>query len=148
MSDAVARASDLLKVLTRLIDILQQENKLLRQMKPSEMQALQQDKIVLVAAYESLLEQLRQDPDCLRSLDPVLREQIMQVTGAFQDTLAANARALFAVKEANERLFKAIIKAVEEQHQESNQYSAAGVIAHESGLVGRKPVSVALDQRL
>ncbi len=148
MSEATARAADLLQVLNRLIEVLREETTLLRKMDPRAMQALQHDKIVLTAAYESMLERFRENPGLLDDEDGALRQRIMAASTSFQNTLTENARALFAVKEANERLFKAIIKAVEDQRSDGSGYSSQGALAP-STAAGRGPaVSVALDARL
>ncbi len=57
-----SRITDLLKITSRLIDVLQREIEMLRAMKPSDIQDLQQAKIVLTAAYESQLKSLKDHP--------------------------------------------------------------------------------------
>ncbi len=148
MTEATARAADLLQVLNRLIEVLREETGLLRKMDPRAMQSLQHDKIVLIAAYESMLQRFREDPELLKDKDGALRQRIMAASTAFQNTLTENARALFAVKEANERLFKAIIKAVEEQRSDTGGYSSRGALAPSTAAGSGPAVSVALDARL
>ena len=142
------QATDLLKVLGRLIEVLRQEIQMLKRMDPSGIQNLQQDKIVLTAAYDSLLSRFRESPDMLKSLAPELRDQIMALTTEFQTALTDNARALFAVKEANDRLFKAIVQAVEDKRTQSNTYSASGSLATAAVTSAAQPMSLAFDQRL
>lgn len=148
MTDSTAQAADLLKVLNRLIDVLRQEIHMLQQMDPAAMQSLQHDKIVLTAAYESMLTKLRADPEGLRHLPADMRQQIMQLTSTFQTTLTENARALFAVKEANDRLFRAIVQAIEEKRKEGQPYSASGGSGRSTLARSGQPLAVALDQRL
>ena len=148
MTDSMAQATDLLTVLGRLIEVLRQEIEMLKRMDPNAIQNLQQDKIVLTAAYDSLLSRLRENPDTLKSLAPDLREQIMALTTEFQNALTENARALFAVKEANDRLFKAIVQAVEDRRSQSNTYSASGALATAAAANGGQPMSLTFDQRL
>ena len=147
MTDSTAQAADLLKVLNRLIEVLRQEIHMLQQMDPAAMQTLQHDKIVLTAAYESMLTKLRSDPQGLRDLPLGMRQQIMQLTGTFQTTLTENARALFAVKEANDRLFRAIVQAIEEKRKEGQPYSAIGGTGPSTAARGGQPLAVAIDQR-
>ncbi len=148
MTEVQAQAADLLKVLNRLIEVLRRETELMRQMDPRAMQAVQHDKIVLTAAYESMLQRFRDEPRLLGQEDDALRERIMQASAAFQNTLTENARALWAMKEANDRLFKAIIKAIEEKRDQPSSYSAYGAFA-KPGTGGRgQPLPVALDARL
>lgn len=148
MTQATSRALDLLKILTQLIDVLQEEIHLLRLMRPSEVQRLQQDKIVLTAAYESIVAELRQDPSQLQGLEPSLHEQVLQTSARFQTALTENARALHAVKEANERLFRAIVRAVEDKHKEGRGYASSGAFAPLGSPVAVQPVSVAVNQSL
>lgn len=148
MSHASSRAGDLLKVLNRLIEVLGQEIALLRAMKPADMQALQQDKIVLTAAYESMVAEIRSNPGLLEDLDPALKEQVVRAAGRFQEVLGENARALFAVKEANDRLFKAVVQAVEEKRNESRAYAASGSLAPHARQGAGQRLSLTLDQSL
>lgn len=148
MSHETSRAVDLLKVLSRLTEVLSEEIALLRDMKPAAMQALQQDKIVLTAAYESMVTEIRGNPALLEGLDPALKEQVVRAAGRFQAVLSENARALYAVKEANDRLFKAVVRAVEEKRNESRAYASSGSFAPHARLASADTVSMAVDQRL
>ena len=148
MSNSATRAADLLKVLSRLTEVLQQEIHLLRAMKPSEMQSLQHDKIILTAAYEAMIGELRGNPKLLEGLEAGLREQVVQAATRFQHVLSDNARALFAVREANDRLFKAVVRAVEDKRNEARGYAAGGSFAPLAGAVAAEPVSLSVDQRL
>ncbi len=148
MKQDTSRAQDLLKVLNQLIDVLNEEIRLLRLMRPGEVQSLQQDKIVLTAAYESLVTALRDEPGALRDLEPALREQVLQTSARFQAALTENAQALHAVREANERLFRAVVRAVEDKRKESRGYAASGAFLPSSTAVAVQPVSVAVNQSL
>lgn len=143
-----SRALDLLKVLAQLIDVLHEEIRLLRLMRPGDMQALQQDKIVLTAAYESLVAELREDPTQLQGLELSLREQILQTSARFQTALTENAQALHAVKEANDRLFRAVVRAVEDKRKEGRGYAASGAFLPMTSATAVQPVSVAVNQSL
>ncbi|MCG8360932.1 MAG: flagellar protein FlgN [Kiloniellales bacterium] len=148
MTEATAKAGELLKVLSRLIDVLREETRLLREMDPRAMQALQQEKIVLIGAYESMLKRLTENPGELDDPDGSLRRRIMNASTDFQNTLTENARALYAVKEANERLFKAVIQAVEDSREQPSGYSAAGALTRGGAAALPGSLSVAVDARL
>ena len=148
MNQEKSRALDLLKVLTQLIDVLGEEIRLLRLMRPDEIQSLQQDKIVLTAAYESLVNELRQEPGLLQGLDPALRAQVLQTSARFQAALTENAQALHAVREANDRLFRAVVRAIEDKQKEGRGYAATGGFAPMSTALAVQPVSVAVNQSL
>ena len=148
MSQPTSRALDLLKVLNRMIDVLNEEIRLLRLMRPGDMQSLQQDKIVLTAAYEAMVRELRADPTLMQGLDPELRDRIFHTSARFQDALTENAQALHAVKEANDRLFRAVVRAIEDKRSEGRSYAASGALAPMSTPVAVQPVSVAVNQSL
>lgn len=148
MNQETSRARDLLKILTQLIDVLNEEIRLLRLMRPADVQSLQQDKAVLTAAYEGLVAELREDPGQLQGIDPDLRDQILQASARFQTALSENAQALHAVREANDRLFRAVVRAVEDKHKEGRGYAASGAFAPISSARAVQPVSVAVNQSL
>lgn len=142
MSQDTTRPLDLLKVLTQLIDVLREEIRLLRLMRPGEMQSLQQDKIVLTAAYESLVREFRDKPGLLQELEPQLRERILETTARFQEVLTENAQALYAVKEANERLFRAVVQAIEDKRKEGRGYASSGTLVPLSSALSAQPIAV------
>lgn len=146
MTASTASATDLINVLRRLVQILDEETKHLRAMDPAALRKVQQEKSVLTAAYDAMLTQLRAQPTLLQGLPAELREEVMQATGAFQRRLTENARALYAVKEANERLFKAVVQAVEDKHNETSTYAANGLLARATIASKQQPMSVAIDQ--
>ncbi len=94
-------------------------------MRPSEMQALQEDKIVLAAAYESQVTALKEHPELLAKLSPDLRAELARAGERFQATLAENERALRAARQATEGLLKTVVEALE-QRDAPAAYSAAG----------------------
>ena len=144
MMSGPARVANLLKTMSRLMEILEREIALLRDMKPTEMQDLQRDKIVLAAAYESQISALRADQTALDGLDPKLRAALSDAAERFRKTLAGNERSLRAAKQTTDRVLTAIAKEVENQRRDKAGYSASGV-AQVAGA--KRPVSLALDQR-
>jgi hypothetical protein len=139
-----ARIVDLLKIMSRLMQVLQREIVLLRDMKPTEMQDLQRDKIVLAAAYESGVKALNEEGSSLEKLNPELHAALSDAAQRFHETLADNERALKSARQVTDRVLSAVTKEVERQRQDKSGYSPAGV-PRTAGL--ERPVSVALDQR-
>lgn len=143
-----AQVADLLKITSRLIEVLEREIEMLRAMKPSEMQSLQHDKIVLAAAYESAIRALESDPASASAITPAVREELRDVTERFHRVLAANERALRAAKEATNRVLKHIVAEVEKQQRGASGYGPSSHAAAPAAPVQRRAVSVSLDQRL
>lgn len=140
--------TDLLQVMDRLIDVLGREIDMVRAMKPMEIQSLQQDKIVLSAAYEGHLKALAEQPDLLRTLNPALRAQIDSAVDRFRQTLAKNERSLRAAKEVTERVLHMVAEELDKARREKSGYSAAGALPPTARSSAARPLSIAVDQRL
>ena len=139
--------TDLLKIITRLTGVLEREIEMLRAMKPSEIQALQQDKLVLTAAYEARIKSLKDNPQTLRDLPAELRAALRETIGGFQTTLAENERRLRAARDVSDRVLRAIADELEQRQNNNKGYAPAGAFTGRPAG-GRQPVSVAFDERL
>ncbi len=139
--------TELLKITGRLIGVLEREIEVLRAMQPAEIEALQQDKIALSAAYEAQIKALAGQPGILEAVQPALRAEFDTVIGKFQSTLAANERALRATRETSQRVLEAIAHEIDRKRRENMGYSAGGYAAAASTSRSGQPVSVAIDER-
>ena len=139
-----AAVIDLLETTLRLIDVLEGEIDMLRGMNPEEMQALQHDKIVLAAAYESQLKRLRDQPELAAPLSHELRAELKEATDTFQEVLAANERALRAAKTATDGVLQAVVDAANRQDPRAS-YSPKGRQARRNP---RAPHAVSINERL
>jgi transketolase len=139
--------TDLLKITGRLIGVLEREIEVLRAMQPAEIEALQQDKIALSAAYEAQIKSFAGQPGILETVQPALRAEFETVIGKFQSTLAANERALRATRETSQRVLEAIAHEIDRKRRENAGYSAGGYAAAASKSPSGQPVSVAIDER-
>lgn len=139
----VGAVTDLLHTTSRLIGVLEREIDMLREMQPSAMQALQEEKIVLAAAYESQLKRLAANPEVTDAMAPEMRADVRQVTARFQEALTENERALRAAKHATDSLLQAIVEGVDKQQPEVS-YAANGQHRTAGANAAR---SVAIDQR-
>jgi hypothetical protein len=137
---------ELLSVTSRLIAVLEREVEMLRAMKPSEMQGLQHDKIVLTAAYEAAARELEANPATARDIAPALREELRDTMQRFHACLAENERALRAAREATDTLLKHIVAEAERQRGQANAYGARGGKA--IGVSHNNALSLSVDQRL
>ena len=140
------RVTQLLSVTSRLISVLEREIEMLRGMKPSEMQQLQHDKIVLAAAYEAAVRALNADPAEMEQVTPAVRDELREATERVHGALAANEQALRAAKEATDRLLKHIVAEAERQRGQANGYGARAGKA--VSLSSGDALSLSVDQRL
>ena len=147
MSDPT-QATDLLKITVRLIEVLEREIEMLRAMKPAEIQALHEDKIVLAAAYEAHIKALKAEPGALKALPAQQRAALNRAIQRFQATLNENERSLRAAKQASQSALSAIADEVQRQVQQHAGYSAGGAAAPPRPACQSSALSFAVDQRL
>ena len=143
-----SQVNDLLQVTSRLVTVLEREVQLLRTVPSTELEALQEEKSALTAAYESQARSLAGHPELLEALQPVLRAELKQVTGRFQSAVAANEMALRAARETTQRVLQAIADELDKNRCDKAGYSAQGCAASSSRRTSGTPLSITLDQRL
>lgn len=142
-TSAVEAATELLETTSQLIDVLDAEIDMLRAMQPDAMQELQQDKIVLAAAFEAQVNRLQAEPEAIDALDPELRAELARATALFKDALAENERSLRAAKRVTDGVLASIVDAAE-RHTQSGGYAATG---EQRAQGGGQPQSLAVNAR-
>ena len=147
---ATGPVNDLIVLSERLAELMSEENELLRAMRPGEIAGLQESKANLSRAYEERMRRLAVEPDHVRRLDPETKATLRRATERLNRAVARNRIALKAAKEANERLIRAIVNAVQEQQQNLDVYTASGASGDQGTIpAGRRaPVSISVNQRL
>ena len=142
------QVTNFLKTTTRLIDVLEREIAMLRSMKPVEIQSLQQDKIVLSAAYEAQVKSLKADPQILQSVSPEQRANLKGVIARFQATLMQNERGLRAARDVSESVLRAIADELDKRQNDNKGYAPVNTLTGGTRGAARQPLSVAFDARL
>jgi len=140
-----ALATDMLKITSRLIGVLEREIEMLRTMRPSELLNLQEEKIVLTAAYEVQAKALQETPAALDGIGPVLRDELRAAVATFRHTLAENERALHTAKQAADRVLQAIAEEIQNKTQGPASYTAQNGARAKLRVRG-EPVSLSLNQ--
>ncbi len=116
----------LIKVTSRLMGVLDREVEMLREMRISEIETLRDEKNDLTLAYEQAVRVIAADPDELAAIEPALRDTLADLGQRLDGSLAANARALSAVRESHDRLLKAVVDAVADNRARQRAYNAQG----------------------
>ena len=142
------QVNDLIQITSRLIVVLEREVELLRTMPSTGIEALQEEKSALTAAYESQARSLSGHPKFLEALQPVLRAELERVTGRFQSAVSVNEAALRAARETTQRVLQAIADELDKNRRNNAGYSAQGYAASSSRRTPGQPLSIALDKRL
>ena len=142
------RIDDLIQVTSRLISVLEREVELLNGKPSPELEALQEEKSVLTAAYESQARSMAGHPELLQALQPVLRAELERVTSRFQSAVSANEMALRAARETTQRVLQAIADELDKNRRDQAGYSATGYGSTTSYGGGEQPISISLDEHL
>jgi hypothetical protein len=146
MSAIAPLLEETIDVTQRLTALLEREVDLLKNLKPQDIRALQQEKNELAATYERLIRNVREKATLLAQADSKLKERLRQTTTRFQVALAENERAIRAVKSVSERLMRVVVAAVAESKSRMPSYSRAGVAS--GGVAAAKSVSISLNRQL
>jgi len=137
----------LIDIASHLIALLGRETALLREMKTNAIGELQPEKLRLVRAYEERTRGLNARGEELGKVDRAIRDELRATVGRFEDAAKANAIAIHAAREANERLMQAIVDVLNERRNRADRYGANGVRSTpEAGP--NDGVALALDERL
>src|SRR5262245_18838333 len=120
------RIETLIRVGSRLIELMAREIELLGEMRAGDIAQLQEEKAALVAAYEEILNALKDDPKLIAACAPPIKDELMRIAAKLNATVAANERALSAARAANERLLKAVVDAVAADRDRTSGYSRSG----------------------
>lgn len=147
-NDYANLVNSLIHVTARLIDIMGHEIELLDRRNARELESLQSEKSALVRAYDEQISVLRQDPDRVSTLEPVLRDELWRVSKTLDAIVEENARALKATMEANNRLVRIVVRTAQEETQRDRPYTRSRRIDDGADDATAKPLSLALDRRL
>ncbi|MGO1117861.1 hypothetical protein ACTL6U_04120 [Rhodovibrionaceae bacterium A322] len=147
-NQARSRFTELLQITSRLITVLEGEIGLLRSMKPADMQDLQQDKIVLAAAYQAAMQDLKSNPSWVNQLPLTERNELREVSEKFQKVLSENERALRAARDVTDGLLKHVMNEVKNKNSNPTAYSAQGKMMASSYAGTAVPQPVSLNQSL
>lgn len=137
----------MIAIISRLIELMEQENGFLATMQPQEIRALQEEKTRLAGAYERCMKSLKTNPGVLAAADPGIKAELRSATLRFQEALVENERALRAVKTVSERLLNVIVSSLAEK-QSGPGYSAIGAFSKAGATGNGKAISLALNEQL
>lgn len=116
------RAQALIRLATRLSELLDQETSLFLARTPQHAVALQAEKTRLATIYRTETRLAKQDPTRLGGLEPGLKAQLRQVTEQFEGALQRNGAAVEGLKVLTEGLVKALADEAARQAQAGAGY--------------------------
>lgn len=144
MVGAEQRVSAVISIAGRLIEIMHREIDVLRDMRIQGLDTLQAEKNTLVTAYETAVVELQSEPEIFVAVNEAMKQEFAEVVSEFNKVLADNERALHAAQVAHDRLFKAIIRAVEDVRAPVKTYAANGAInnPYQGGNANTRPLTL------
>lgn len=139
---------DLIAVCTSLIGVLERETGMLERMRARDIKGLQDEKTTLALSYLQLVKQLSVDAKGLRTVEPVLRDELRSVLRRLEECRSTNERALSAAREANERVIRCIVEAVADRQAQAGAYGPNGAQAPCQPKHADDTMSLTLNQRI
>jgi flagellar biosynthesis/type III secretory pathway chaperone len=144
--DMKQRLADLVVIASRLVEILDNENKALRSHKPAEIAKWVADKASLSRAYESRLRGVAENPAELAEADGIVHEKLHALGERLRTLADENARLLKVAMAAHNEFVGAVANAVRQSSAGPGLYSRKGATA--SPQNGSRPRPVSLDRTL
>ena len=142
LQSASQRLADVGVMAGRLIRLLNEEHLALTAGRTADIAALQDEKAMLIAAYDSAVRTIAKNPAAFAEVDPTLRAEVKAMGEALMAKAAENARLLAAQKAVHERVLAIVTEELQAQSP-SRVYSRHGRLQDAA-----HPARVALDRTL
>jgi hypothetical protein len=140
---------EVVRVAGRLVSLMNRETELLQTHQLAAIGALQEEKSGLALTYAVLVRQIRGQPELFAALTRAVRDELRDSFKRFEEVARANARAIEAARQANERVIHAIIEAATlARGNTGTGYSQSGARPVPRRPDNAAPLSVAFNQQL
>lgn len=113
-----------------LANVLAQETLLLRQMKITEVNTLQERKLRLVHKLETLKKLIKQFPQLLENASPKELATLNQVNATFKQTIDENYVEVWKAQEINRQVMDYFMAAAKDHMRHQSQYNNQGDFAY------------------
>ena len=133
----------IITVTARLAQLLAEEVDLLGDMKVSKIEALQQEKLFLVAALDAQRKVMEKHPIMAETIPSQDKKDLQEVVEVFNNILEENHRELLLAKEINHKIVQAITSVVKDSTQRRG-YDDQGL----TGIAPFETLSVTLNQTI
>lgn len=137
------KIKDVITLTARLAQVLAEEVDLLGQMKISEIDALQREKLFLVSALDAQRKLIDRNPHLAETIPSQDRKDLQEVVDVFNNILEENHQKLLLAKEINHKIVQAITDVVK-QSTRSKTYDGKG----STGQAPYETLSVTLDKTI
>ena len=139
------KAQNLIELVTRLTNLIERENDMLEtRPKSQELAVVVQEKQLLFAEYETMIQDLGGLAGLSAELDPALRDDLLNVARRFDEAMRQNERRLDAMVRASQRIMEIMRESVQRVSQPVGSYNAGGATKAYAG----KAIAVAINETL
>jgi hypothetical protein len=135
MSEEDGLIDRVIAITESLTDVIQRENVLLKERRPSETTKLQAEKAKLTASYGQEMQTLRRQAQAVKKARPQAVERLRAVTGRFQETLAVHVRLVTTLKTVTENVIKSISEEVDRRNNPVQTYGHNASMRRPAGAV-------------
>jgi hypothetical protein len=146
--DPEKRMADLISVTSRLVDILERENEILRDRRHNDLSDLLDEKETIGRVYQARIMGLQEDPGQLKDVDEDERMKLKELAHKVDGLVAENARMLEAAMYASKRIVEMVADAVRDSTNTSGTYSQKGSTQMPAGKSEARSGAISLDQTL
>ena len=146
--DPEKRMADLISVTSRLVDILERENEILRDRRHNDLSDLLDEKETIGRVYQARIMGLQEDSGQLKDVDEDERMKLKELAHKVDGLVAENARMLEAAMYASKRIVEMVADAVRDSTNTSGTYSQKGSTQMPAGKSEARSGAISLDQTL
>lgn len=145
--DAQKRLDDLIAITTRLIDVLERENAILKDRRHADLTGLLDEKETIARVYQARVMGLQEHPLDPESENHPDRDRVRELARRADELIRENALMLEAAMYASKRVVDLVAEAVKETSNPTGAYSKKGTTAV-TGIRNVRGNAVSLDQTL
>ncbi len=146
--DAEKRMTDLINVTSRLIDVLEREQELLKERRHSELSALIDEKETIGRVYQARVMGLQKDPEQLADAPEDMRDELRELALRVDRLVYENARMIDSAMKASKRIVELVADALKENANKAGTYSNKGASHAPRAAAGARSSTISLDQTL
>lgn len=140
--EAEKRIGDLISITTRLIDVLERENAMLRDRKYGDLSKILDEKATIARVYEARVLGFGENRGALDEVSTEMREQFVELAHKVDALMAENTTMLQVAVVASRRVVDLIAEAVKETAPSAGTYSNRGRKAQAPLTGGSMSISV------
>lgn len=146
--DPEKRMADLISITSRLVDVLERENAILKERRHNDLADLLDEKETIGRVYQARIMGLQEDPEQLKDVDETERLKLKDLAHTVDTLVSQNARMLEAAMYASKRIVEMVAEAVRDSTNTSGTYSQRGSTQMPVGKSEVRSGAISLDQTL